>query len=273
MVVNTMARVKKVMAIGNLEGRYEVAERAMDAFINEGFDKIVFMGDYVHSPMRQNSDVIHTLATLSEFKKQYGDKVILLYGDQELDYINFPNRENHNVRTDLVMQVKNYFTKHQSEYDIAYKEGKYLFTHAGLTRRWFMSNEGSMFNILHNTTDYGDLRAHIEDVLNTMFYSHMSELTKMKIGEKDGLQVGFGSPCTATREELINEMPLIGYHQITSHSPVYSMTRCAVFTKNGEKYTIPNTSISFINEILSDEPRIFRKYIPLIENTIYESIS
>lgn len=74
----------KVRVIGDIHGESWWKELANDI---DKIDLCIFLGDYVDSYTVSNEDMINNLLDIIQFKKDNSDKVILLYGNHEWNYL------------------------------------------------------------------------------------------------------------------------------------------------------------------------------------------
>jgi predicted phosphodiesterase len=76
----------KLLAIGDIHGRDVWKDINFKAF-----DKVVFVGDYVGSYTRSDWQVYQNLKEIFDYKKQNFDKIVLLLGNQDIQYSHFSN--------------------------------------------------------------------------------------------------------------------------------------------------------------------------------------
>ncbi|MDR1004184.1 MAG: metallophosphoesterase, partial [Prevotellaceae bacterium] len=100
--------------------------------------RYIFMGDYL-DPYTHVSchDLIENLNAVIGFKKKHPDDVILLLGNHDMHYITekMPPCSRYN---DLIeKEVHEVFRKNMKYFQFAFQDGRYLFTHAGVTQPWF----------------------------------------------------------------------------------------------------------------------------------------
>ena len=77
----------KTITIGDIHGRSDWQE--IDP---ANYDKIIFVGDYVDSFTVSDIDIITNLLNIIQFKKDNMNKVVLLLGNHDLQYL-FSNEE------------------------------------------------------------------------------------------------------------------------------------------------------------------------------------
>lgn len=126
--------MSKIIAIGDTHGHNEwqhIVEKEKDA------DKIVFLGDYFDSFNIPHHEQMENFLKIVAYKNENPDKVVLLLGNHDFQYLTqterysgFQEKYADDIGICLYTLVKNGAIK------ICHKEGKYLFTHAGVTKTW-----------------------------------------------------------------------------------------------------------------------------------------
>lgn len=101
-------------------------------------DKVVFLGDYLDPyPWEDISklDAIKEFKDIIEFKRSNPDKVILLLGNHDCAYcFDFGSASRYDYENEF--EIKSLFKENMDIFRLYYKEGKYLFSHAGITNDW-----------------------------------------------------------------------------------------------------------------------------------------
>lgn len=106
--------------------------------------KIIFLGDYL-DPYTYHEDITQDQAydnfiELIEFAKEYQNQVVLLWGNHDLFYVNYKYECcRHNYLA--YGNISAIFRENIHLFRFAYKEGNYLFTHAGVTKDWLLQNQ------------------------------------------------------------------------------------------------------------------------------------
>ena len=95
-----------------------------------GVDKIVFVGDYVDSFTITNVVIKKNLEDIVWFKKMLPDKVILLWGNHDVQYF-IPNQICSGYRPEAKYDLEDIFRENRDLFQMAYHNGDYLWTHAG----------------------------------------------------------------------------------------------------------------------------------------------
>lgn len=150
-------------------------------YFNENPDcKMIFLGDYL-DPYTYHEDITHGQAYVNfkeilEFARANPLRVILLYGNHDIFYT---DRDKECCRHDY----KNYaaiaklFQDNKDLFQFAYREGDYLFTHAGVCTGWLLQNNLTNIN---------------ED--NIVDYLNSNPKTLWQVGESRGGLQDWGSP-------------------------------------------------------------------------------
>ena len=96
-------------------------------------DKVVFLGDYLDPYPWECIDAIKEFEEIIKFKNDNPDKVVLLLGNHDCAYcFDFGSAS----RYENEFEIKNLFSTNIGLFRLYFREGNYLFTHAGITRDW-----------------------------------------------------------------------------------------------------------------------------------------
>ena len=112
-------------------------------------DKIIFLGDYLDPYPWEGitrKEAISNFQEIIDFKSENRDKVVLFVGNHDLAYI---DKKNYIVRSRYdssnAHHIEEMFRSHRSFFQLAHEEligdKRYLFTHAGLQRKWYEKHE------------------------------------------------------------------------------------------------------------------------------------
>ena len=153
----------KLLLISDIHGRNfwkEATEKYTDKV-----DKVIIFGDEVDPYPWEGytrKDAIQTLKDVIEYKKKYGDKVILLWGNHAIQYLTKEFLTRSRYDSSHAWDICELYKSHRSLWQLAYEYelgGKrYLFTHAGLMPSWYERNKDTI----------GELTV---DNLNSILYS------------------------------------------------------------------------------------------------------
>ena len=155
-------------------------KNGLDYFYSHPECKFIFLGDYLDPYTRYegitHEDAYNNFLEILEFARNNRERVILLRGNH--DEWNFDeNREccrhdYHNTERNSKL-----FEDNMDLFQFAYREGDYLFTHAGVCTGWLLQN-----NLTHINED------------NIVDYLNSNPKTLWQIGESRGGMSDWGSP-------------------------------------------------------------------------------
>lgn len=140
---------------------------------NKDTDKFVFLGDYVDSFSVPDSTVIENLLDILKYKEDNPDKVILLLGNHDYHYIT-NDRECHysGFRRSISDRLHNILHKAYFEdklIKLIHEEGKYIFSHAGITNCWLQTVSN-----VHEVSELNDVNKLDFDTLDWNSYTGIS---------------------------------------------------------------------------------------------------
>lgn len=155
-------------------------KKGLGYFNDHPDSKMIFLGDYL-DPYTYHENITHSDAynnflEILEFARNNRERVILLWGNHDRFY---SNRDEECCRHDY----KNYaaiaklFKDNEDLFQFAYKEGDYLFTHAGVCTGWLLQN-----NLTHINEG------------NIVEYLNGNPKTLWQVGEARGGFHDWGSP-------------------------------------------------------------------------------
>jgi predicted phosphodiesterase len=211
-----VALPRRIQVFGDLHGTEK-----WQTLLDTSADKIVFLGDYVdsHDKRISNRQIINNLCDLLLLKTDYADKVVLLWGNHDVAYFRPDVFSCSGSRIDCSYgaAVHELLETNQELFQAAYQQEKCLFTHAGLTRRFWRET-------LRDTGD--DYAA----ALNRAFVKNCAlfNLTSYYRGGSGD----YGSIFWADKREFIDantdwpkpENWLSGLIQVVGHQPVERVT-------------------------------------------------
>jgi hypothetical protein len=108
------------------------------------YDKIIFIGDYVDSFTIASDSILKNLQDLIACKRLFPDKIILLLGNHDIQYIT--GRYCSGFRAEMETDLKELFHLHADLFQLAYEHefkhefkgsNKFIWTHAGVTQQWY----------------------------------------------------------------------------------------------------------------------------------------
>jgi hypothetical protein len=188
-------------------------------------DKIVFVGDYTDSFNKTNEQILENLKEIILFKKALGDKVVLLLGNHDIQYI-VPNEICSGFRNEMQFDLGKLFKENIELFKIAHLEkgedgSKWLWSHAGVTSGWYekdllrsMNNERYRFYSI--TSEFLEKEREVDEVINKAFEMRMGNLWNID-SHSGGIDMWAGPVWV--RPFILNYWPLEGYNQIVGHTP------------------------------------------------------
>lgn len=220
-----MPKNKKLrcIAIGDLHGK-EVWKNIDPS----KYDRIIFLGDYVDAFVCPDVIMLKNLREIVEFKKANPEKVILLLGNHDLQYLEWPEPKFGctGFRPQMQPQFSGIFKENRQLFQVAYQIGEYLFTHAGLTRRFYEKNKGLLDYYCLEECNYADKLNAVQN------HGTMKEKTMLHNVGSDRGGKGFGGITWVDKNEFSVENLLPGIHQIVGHTPVWPSKGIADFKDN-----------------------------------------
>jgi len=241
----------KIMSIGDIHGRNdwkkpifgsvqnyehwrrEVDNGAKDAFVDQypvlaECDKIIFVGDYVDSFDVKNPEMKLNLEEIIHFKREYPEKVILLIGNHDVQYI-VPHQICSGYRPEMKYDFEYIYRKNDDCFQLAYyheaenssvPSGKKrtLWTHAGVTQGWYRSLrelvQSPKFKFVE---DFKDMElARIDDLLNKAWEYRLGIL--FNVDSDSGGMSQWAGPVWVRPRRLAWEA-VEGFDQVIGHTP------------------------------------------------------
>jgi len=204
----------KTITIGDLHGR-DIWKKCADLKIlmefpnlKTDYDKYIFIGDYVDSFIHSDKQIEDNLVDIILLKRNYPDKVILLYGNHDLQYrFSYQEHGCSGYRTQMYVKLHNIFQENRKLFQTAFQIKNYLWTHAGVHKGWYKNR---FSKVIH------DDKATLAEQLNELLYRNADCL--FDVGHLRGGYRNVGGPYWVDKR-MMNK-PLEGYHQMTGHSKV-----------------------------------------------------
>jgi len=178
-------------------------------------DKIVFLGDYVDSFDLTDRTIVNNLLDIIEFKKSYTDKVVLLWGNHDIQYFDFNNGNCSGYRPTCAAALRTIFNSNAELFQVAYECKDVLATHAGICEGWYEYSYKT-----HVEKRYPEEYS-ISEILNDAFKGKNESL--LEIGKKRGGWHHVGGPFWADSRDL-NKLPDFGYKQVVGHNQMEKIT-------------------------------------------------
>lgn len=199
----------KILAVGDLHGKS--CWKVIDF---KAYDKVVFMGDYVDSTSHSDGEILKNLRAVIGVKKKFPQKVVLLLGNHDIQYLYYPDYRASGFRSSMQAKLTEVFNRHSHLFQIAYQIESHLFSHAGLSQPWYHRFLSLLEKIpLNEMAPNNDLATLLNALDQTWHRGLLHEVGITRGGTKE-----FGGLTWADKDELKN-YPLGGFHQIVGHTP------------------------------------------------------
>lgn len=203
--------------IGDIHERY-----IWKQFVSDTMDKWIFLGDYVDSFTHDDKKCINNLLGIIQFKKDNPDKVVLLYGNHDMSYINGIYRCS-GFQKSCAYQLSEIYKEHEKLFQVAYQVDNYLFTHAGISTKWF-----NWFKAEINYDEDISLAENLNQIQHTSKQWILHTVSRLR----GGYHVAGGITWADKQETMEGIIP--GFHQIVGHTAVPKIERVTKFM--GTKY-------------------------------------
>jgi hypothetical protein len=225
----------KHIIIGDLHGRDTWREVSV-----KKYDKVVFLGDYVDSFTISNLAIYENLKDIIRLKKRNPNKIVLLLGNHDIQYLYFPRYQCSGFRPTMQNQLTSLFNNNKDLFQIAYQKGNYLFSHAGITNSWY--NEFLRLPILEKIKDENDTLA---DLLNKVDQTAQRYILHTAGYFRGG--EGNGGITWADKKETTIDM-LKGYHQVVGHT-IVDQVESVKYTDRSVTYIDVLDKLSYFHEV------------------------
>lgn len=220
----------KTITIPDLHGRNNWLQ-----VVNQEADKIIFLGDYVDSFDFTDQEIESNLRAVVKFKLDNPDKVILLLGNHDITYMYGIDYMCSGYRSSQAEVLTKIFNDNSELFQAAYQHEDVLWTHGGVSKRWWDKYKGWL--IEHQVgTNYADL-------LNMALLHENFRPCLFEVGPNSGgIRYDESGPLWVRPNEMIDTQPFDeNIHQIVGHTRFPKITR---FNKYGDK-TYENCSIIY----------------------------
>lgn len=189
-------------------------------------DKVVFVGDYFDSFTVSNVEMKHNFLDICLFKRQYPERVFLLWGNHDVQYWN-SEYKCPGFRSEMYYDFNEIIRSNNQLLDFAHQDGNVLWTHAGVTGKFY-----TLCQLKAIETDrFGEIwkenltKENLGEFLNEMWLYQWKPL--FAVGHGRGGHSPFPSPLWADRWELTEDFPT-DLHQFVGHTPVEQF--CGTYT-------------------------------------------
>lgn len=199
----------KTISIGDIHGRDQW--KSVDP---DKYDKIIFNGDYVDSYYLSGEIILGNLLDIIQFKKDYADKVVLLLGNHDIQYLWHPDFRCSGFKAEMLGSYGILFRENRDLFQVAYQIKNYLWTHAGVSNAWYNHYKDKLVLVDEET-----LADRLNDISNSSLNWILHEVGPLR----GGMRYDNGGITWADKSETCSNY-LVGYHQIVGHTPVPEIT-------------------------------------------------
>ena len=226
----------KILSIGDIHGRNK-----WKTIIQGDEDLVIFVGDYCDAYEVEDHYIIQNLINIINYKKNNMDKVILLLGNHECQYLfNYTTHGCSGFRSSMYEGLHQILNDNKNLFIVSYQIDNYIWSHAGISEHWYKK----FLQIAHP-----DLEGNLSQKINDTFNSS-KEWIICQVGEsRGGLRGDWGGPLWADAAETMLS-PMQNFIQIVGHTP-------QPYIKTIGNYTyidvLQHSTVGYILEINKDE--------------------
>ena len=188
-------------------------EQKIESLLNEGVDKIIFLGDYCDSHVEGNKWPVQKecLDKILERKKANPDFYSVLFGNHDQHYLLNYGADTHVSGRQWwsAPDIQEYFIKNYKYFQMIEVIDKWIFSHAGISKAWLVSPNSHPFGYpeeLNWTLE--DINSHFQKKDIKYFNHHSND------PYGDDLYEG----CTWIRPPSLIRYGLTGYNQCIGHT-------------------------------------------------------
>lgn len=170
----------------------------------EKSDKIIFLGDFFDHGEKEYSEQKQNFLNVLDFRKQNPDKVVILIGNHDANYI-LPDLRK--WQPEHAEEIENLIIQNLGLIDFVYLERNWLFSHAGFSEVW-----------IQNQLGYNEISEELIVLLNTQF--HNGVFTNLRFTGSSG----YGDEVTQNplwiRPDSLMKSAVCGVNQVVGHTEV-----------------------------------------------------
>lgn len=241
-----------ILCVGDIHGKHEYVDMAYKNFVDDKYDKLIFVGDYVDSNTRINDDMVQTLDKLISIKRDRYDDVVLLLGNHDVHYMYYPKYRCSGFRNNMLHTLRDLYKENIDIFQYAYQIDNYLFSHAGINNKWW-NNHAQELEDFSNEFNIDFKLENVSDILNMIGSTSkaymLNEVPYIRYGTSSA-----GGVLWTDKTEMMDFGSLEGLHQIVGHT---QQDRINTIIEFGDIETKLNTSVTFI-DVLSSRPSLHK---------------
>jgi predicted phosphodiesterase len=224
--------MKTILSIGDIHGNSSWRTHFVGAqdqlVIEDTVDKVIFVGDYVDSFTISNAEILHNLKEIVDLKDRYPEKVVLLFGNHDIQYIT--NERYSGYRPTMRPDLRQFFTEHADKFQLAYLHisddgNKTLWTHAGVTKPWYdeLIDRVTRPKFRHREIykDILDRDHEIDEVLNLALKLLTDNI--LYVDRESGGTEAWAGPMWV-RPKTLKAWAIDGYDQVVGHTTFMTVT-------------------------------------------------
>lgn len=223
----------KTIVVGDIHGR-----TCWKQIANQEFDKFIFVGDYLdtHENITGEEQLVN-FEDILQFKRDNKEKVILLIGNHDFHYMPFAMEHYSGFQSGYQWVFKDILEQALKEdlLQIAHQQGKYLFTHAGVSKTW-----------LNSTMSIG-LKENVDEHINDIFLHQPSKYFRF-----NGINP-YGDDITQSpiwiREKSLSKDKLDNLIQIVGHTTKSNLRQKGRWISNHDGFKVEDENIWMIDTL------------------------
>lgn len=142
--------MSKIVVIGDIHGCNKwknIVHMHPDA------NEFIFIGDYFDSFTRSHAECISNFKEIIKWKESTDVKVIMLIGNHDFHYMSECGGRYGGWSAWHAAEIGELLRVNKHHLQTAYQSGKYLFTHAGVSKQWYEANFQEAGNISDQIND------------------------------------------------------------------------------------------------------------------------
>lgn len=142
--------MSKIVVIGDIHGCNKwknIVDMHPDA------TEFIFIGDYFDSFTRSHAECISNFKEIIKWKESTDVKVIMLIGNHDFHYMSECGGRYGGWSAWHAAEIGELLRVNKHHLQAAYQSGKYLFTHAGVSKQWYEDNFQEAGNISDQIND------------------------------------------------------------------------------------------------------------------------
>lgn len=231
----------KIVALGDIHGQ-NIWKKIIET--NKDADLFIFLGDYFDSFTVLFEEQLSNFKEILEYKKENLEKVVLLLGNHDFQYLPYIAEHYSGYQTDKKNIIGAIVDKAIEEglIKVCHIYDNWIFSHAGITKTWFKNCVGNLANI--------------ESSINEMFMTHPNYfyftegINHSNYGD-DITQSPLWVRPHSLLEDRIDEYKQVVGHTKQDHILLYDVI-CIDTLEFGNEYLIINNSVPEVGIVEKD---------------------